>query len=81
MLYILEYAQTAIGSKPKGNMSKNKDEIQLSDAELAELASKRSTEDKLRDALIHLIFVGTKKHEFDPIMCNGCRDAKELSGL
>jgi hypothetical protein len=58
-----------------------KDELPISNEELTELQAKRSNEDKLKDALIHMIFVARKMHPYDPQSCAGCNDAKLLSGL
>jgi hypothetical protein len=58
-----------------------KNSLDVSNEELAEQFAKRTESDKLKDALIHMIFVGQKRHSYDPETCAGCKDARELSGL
>jgi hypothetical protein len=57
---------------PLKTMSKDK---LPSDKELVRLTESKTIEDKLKDALLHLMF---SKHAFDPVACSGCKEAKHL---
>lgn len=60
-------------------MPKSKADIEVSDEELMRLTANRTMEDRLKDSLIHMVFVAKQRHPFDPDKCTGCKEAKKLA--